>query len=44
MVFLYKTGYRVPFKHDYFYIKDFETLYMYYSGWWMILIWNSDMD
>ena len=21
-VFLYKTGYRVPFKHDYFYIKD----------------------
>ena len=21
MVFLYKTGYRVPFKHDYFHIK-----------------------
>ena len=21
-LFLYKTGYRVPFKHDYFYIND----------------------
>ena len=27
-VFLYKTGYRVPFKHEYFHIKDFDTLYM----------------
>ena len=32
MVFLYKTGYRVPFKHDYFHIKKFETLHIYYSG------------
>ena len=31
-LFLYKTGYRVPFKHDYFHIKKFETLHIYYSG------------
>ena len=30
-VFLYKTGYRVPFKHDYFCIKDFYTLYILLS-------------
>ena len=27
-VFLYKTGYRVPFKHEYLRIKDFDTLYI----------------
>ena len=27
-VFLYKTGYRVPFKHAYLRIKDFDTLYI----------------
>ena len=30
-VFLYKTGYRVPFKHDYFRIKDLYTLYILLS-------------
>ena len=30
-LFLYKTGYRVPFKHDYFCIKDFYTLYILLS-------------
>ena len=34
MLFLYKIGYRVPFQCDYFHIKDFDTLYMYYSAWW----------
>ena len=27
-IFLYKTDYWVPFKHGYFHIKDFDTLYM----------------
>ena len=27
-VVLYKIGYQVPFKSDYFYIKKFETLYI----------------
>ena len=30
-LFLYKTGYQVPFKHDYFCIKDFYTLYILLS-------------
>ena len=30
-LFLYKTGYRVPFKHDYFRIKDLYTLYILLS-------------
>ena len=37
MLFLYKIGYRVPFQCDYFHIKDFDTLYMYYSAWWIII-------
>ena len=28
MVVLYKTSYRVPFKHDYVHIKDFYTIYV----------------
>ena len=31
-LFLYKIGYRVPFKHDYFYINDWFTFYIYYPG------------
>ena len=34
ILFLYKIGYRVPFKRDYFHIKKFETLYKYYPVWW----------
>ena len=38
MVFLYKTGYWVPFKLDYFRIKDCDTFcihihILYYPGW-----------
>ena len=44
MLFLYKIGYRVPFQCDYFHIKDFDTLYMYYSAWWLLLNWNGVED
>ena len=38
-LFSYKTGYRVPFKHDYFGKENCYLLYMcfifkWYSGWW----------
>ena len=32
---LYKTGYRVPFKHGYFHIKKFETLYLLF---WLVVV------
>ena len=38
MVFLYKTGYRVPFKHDYFRIKEIETLYVLSWLVWMVVL------
>ena len=44
MLFLYKIGYRVPFQCGYFHIKDFDTLYMYYSAWWLLLSWNGVED
>ena len=43
MLFLYKIGYRVSFKRDYFHIKDFDT-YIYYPAWWLLLIWNGVKD
>ena len=44
MLFLYKIGYRVPFQCAYFHIKDFDTLYMYYSAWWLLLSCNGVED
>ena len=34
-LFLYKTGYRVPFKHGYFHIKKFVTLYLLF---WLVVV------
>ena len=43
-LFLYEIGYRVPFKREYFRIKEFDSLSIYYADyadWWWLLSLNG---
>ena len=37
----YEIGYRVPFKREYFRIKEFDSLSIYYADWWWLLSLNG---